>query len=106
MTPSWRMPTKQSGIARPGSRSSPLRKQLGDVVDHRAHLGPAADLEHLERDDAAELGAAAGRHMAEAVLLQPRRRTRSDTTQQAIGYIPPVMPLPVDHACPARRRTC
>ena len=46
---------------------------VGDVVHHRAHLGPPADLEHLERDHAAELGTAAGGDVAEPVLLEPRR---------------------------------
>src|SRR6185437_4060700 len=54
-------------------RAQAAAEAVGDVVHHRAHLRPAADLEHLERDDAAELGAAAGGDVAEAVLLQPGR---------------------------------
>ena len=67
---------------------------IGDVVDHRPHLRPAADLEHLERDDAPELGAAAGRDVAESVLLEPRRALLGHD-RHAIGYMPPVMPLPM-----------
>src|SRR3954453_12267855 len=59
-------------------RAQPRPEALGDVVDHRAHLRPPADLEHLERDDAAELGAPARRDVAEAVLLEPGRALLGD----------------------------
>ena len=44
-----------------------------DVVHHRPDLGPAGDLERLQRRHAAEFGAAERGHVGEAVLGQPAR---------------------------------
>src|SRR5215213_10319484 len=59
-------------------RAQARAEALGDVMDHRAHLRPPADLEHLQRHDAPELGAPAGRDVAEAVLLEPGRALLGD----------------------------
>ena len=69
--------------------------QVGDVVDHRARLRAAADLQRLQRRDAAELGAAEAGDVREAVLGQPARALARMTRTAAIGYIPPDRPLPV-----------
>ena len=49
----------------------PGADEIRDVADCRCHFRPLADFEHLERHDAADLGAACGRHMGESVLLEP-----------------------------------
>src|SRR5215472_17938663 len=61
-------PHHQAVLADPGEplgneRLDPLKpapQQGGDVVHHRPDLGPAGDLQRLQRGDAAELGAAEG----------------------------------------------